>query len=71
MKRFQLEDDKQRAELRRVRFEMSMADWEVEKWEHQLELIKKELEEHDKSLALLQQAGKSSEPAALKAQATQ
>ncbi|KNC99565.1 uncharacterized protein SPPG_04954 [Spizellomyces punctatus DAOM BR117] len=53
-KRLGFEEDKIRAQERRIKFELWMADWEVEKWEHQLDIINKQLEEHDKSLARLQ-----------------
>jgi hypothetical protein len=39
-----------------------MADWEVEKWEHQLELINRQLEEHEAELLMLQQAAGGAGP---------
>ncbi|KAJ3415871.1 hypothetical protein HDV05_003935 [Chytridiales sp. JEL 0842] len=55
-RRIALEDDKNLTEMRKLKFDSAMADWEVSKWEHQLELINKQLEEHDAELLMLQQA---------------
>ncbi|KAI8609667.1 hypothetical protein BC830DRAFT_1149419 [Chytriomyces sp. MP71] len=43
-KRIFAEDMAQRVELRRIRFETSMADWEVHKWERQVDLVRTQID---------------------------
>ncbi|KAJ3219017.1 hypothetical protein HDU67_003007 [Dinochytrium kinnereticum] len=52
-RRMATEDEHHLAELRRVRFESAMADWEVAKWDNQVELISRQLEEQESELLLL------------------
>ncbi|KAJ3049533.1 hypothetical protein HK097_009494 [Rhizophlyctis rosea] len=52
--RLREEEDKQRADLRKLRFQMLLQGWEVEKWEQQAQVMAKELETHDKELEALQ-----------------
>ncbi|KAI8616516.1 hypothetical protein BC830DRAFT_1117675 [Chytriomyces sp. MP71] len=43
-KRLFADDMAQRVELRRIRFETSMADWEVHKWERQVDLVRTQID---------------------------
>ncbi|KAI8837576.1 hypothetical protein BC829DRAFT_404949 [Chytridium lagenaria] len=49
-KRIASEDEHHLSELRRIRFESTMADWEVLKVENQLQLMSRQLEEIDGEL---------------------
>lgn len=52
-RRLAAEDDRSLAELRKVRFESGVIEWEVIKWSQQLDTISTQLEEWEKDYKLI------------------
>ena len=52
-RRLYAEEMKQFAEFRKLRFELDLTQWEVDKWTNQVELLNLELIEHDKGMTEL------------------
>ncbi|KAJ1559296.1 hypothetical protein HK405_011203 [Cladochytrium tenue] len=52
-RRLAAEDERSLADLRRVRFETSVADWEVARWTQQLDMLQTQLDEWEEEFRLI------------------
>ncbi|KAJ1562900.1 hypothetical protein HK405_006194 [Cladochytrium tenue] len=52
-RRLAAEDERSLANIRRVRFETSVADWEVARWTQQLDMLQTQLDEWEEEFRLI------------------
>jgi hypothetical protein len=58
-RRLALDDDRSLVELRKVRFEAGVIEWEVMKWSQQLDTISAQLEEWEDEYRLITRGGRT------------